>query len=98
MSVDEQSAPIKTRSLCARKEKRKKEKGKRIHKKEFPDNVCCLPNRRLRSTRSKTSALRCKTGIPAAAGPYHKAQVLPLASADLHVVQPHNPQRSKRVF
>ena len=34
MSFDEQSALTKTRSLCARKEKREK-----IHKKEFPENV-----------------------------------------------------------
>jgi len=34
MSVDAQSAPTETRSLCARKGK-----GKRIHKKEFPENV-----------------------------------------------------------
>jgi hypothetical protein len=34
MSINDQSAPTETRSLFARREK-----GKRIHKKEFPKNV-----------------------------------------------------------
>jgi hypothetical protein len=42
MSFDQQSAPTKTRSLCARKEKKKK-----IQQKEFPKNVVCGRIRRL---------------------------------------------------
>jgi hypothetical protein len=34
-----------------------------------------------------TSADRCKGGIPVVASLYHKAQVLPPALADLHVVR-----------
>jgi hypothetical protein len=41
----------------------------------------------LRSTRSKTSTDRYKTGTPVTAGAYNKAQVLPPASGDLHVVR-----------
>ena len=69
-------------ALC---EKRQKEKI--ISRKTISRDCCCWPNRRLRSTRSTESADGCETGIPAAARTYHKAQVLPPASADLHVIQ-----------
>ena len=82
MSVDEQSEPTKTRSLCARKEKRKKNSQKIISR-----ECCWWPKRRLQSTRSTTSAVRCETGIPVATGPYHNAQVVPPSSADAHVIR-----------
>jgi hypothetical protein len=81
MSFDAQSAPTQTRSLFVRKEKRKKNSQKRIHKKELSENVV---ERRLQSTCSTTSAVRCKAGIPVAAHTYNQPQVLPPASADLH--------------
>jgi hypothetical protein len=66
-------------ALCE-KEKRKKNSQKRI-----PRDCCCWPDRRLQSMRSTTSADRCETGTPVATRPYHKAHVLPPASADPHV-------------
>ena len=82
MSVNAQSATTETRSLCARKEKRKK-----ISQKRIPRECCCWPTCRLQSTRSTTSADRYVAGIPVTTRPYHKAQVLPPASADLHVAR-----------
>ena len=82
VSIDAQSPPTKTRSLCARKRK-----GKKISQKRIPRECCCWPTCRLRSTRSTTSADRCITSIQVATESYHKAQVLPPASADLHVVR-----------
>jgi hypothetical protein len=83
MPFDAQSAPTESLSLFARKEKRKKY----FLEKEFPETVVAGRLVVLRSTRSTTSADRCKTGTPTATGPYHKAQVLPPASADLHAVR-----------
>jgi hypothetical protein len=81
MSFDEQSAATKTRSLFARKEK----STKKIVPKRISRECFCLPNRRLRSTRNKTRAVRCKTGIPVAARTHNKARFLPRASAYLLV-------------
>ena len=81
MSFDTQSPSNKTRLLCARKGGEKE-----FHEKEFSEKFYCCLTCRLRSTCSTTSADRCKAGITVAAHTYNKEQVLPPASADLHVV------------
>jgi hypothetical protein len=63
-------------SLCE-KEKRKK---------PFFE-CCCLPNRRLQLTSSKTNALRWVTGILAVVASYHKGQTLPPASGTTHMLR-----------
>ena len=69
-------------SLCE-----KREMEKIIYRKRIPRDCCCWPPYRLRSMRNTTSTVRCKTGTPVATGPYHEAQVLPPALADLQVVR-----------
>jgi hypothetical protein len=44
----------------------------------------------LQATRNRTSAVRCETDISVTVGPYDKTEVLPPASADLHVVRRTN--------
>jgi hypothetical protein len=65
MSLDAQSASIKTRSLPARR--RRKEI---ISRKIIPrESVVALREGRLGLMRSRTAAVVCKTGTPVGAGP-----------------------------
>ena len=48
---------------------------------------CCLPNRRLQLTSSKTNALRWVTGILAVVASYQKGQTLPPASGTTHMLR-----------
>jgi hypothetical protein len=82
MSFDEQSAPIDTRSLCARKRKRKK-----YSQKEFPENVVAgrfvVSNRR--AARQAQIVVRLASWLQHAHTTKH--QVLPCALGDLHVLR-----------
>jgi hypothetical protein len=82
MSFDQQSAPT------VPYQKKKKGKRKNEFTKRISRECCWWPNRRLQSTRIRTSTARCETGIPVATGPHNTARVFPPASADLHVVRP----------